>query len=91
MSAASFPLLDLIDRQSRPDSQCGRVLAELSRGRRLRKWDIIHELRALNAGRVISDLRHGRHDGVKYDIRTDMVEIKTVDGKADVAEYVLVK
>lgn len=91
--STTFPLLDLIDRPRKADardSQCGRVLAELLRGRKLRKWDIMHELRALNAGQRIRELRTGEYNGTKYAIKTEMVEIETVDGKTKIAEYSLV-
>lgn len=71
------------------DSQCGRILSELLRGRKLRKWDIIHELGVLNAGGRCWDLKHGKYDGTKYPVKMQMVEVETRSGKTKVAEYFL--
>src|SRR5687768_12940927 len=74
---------DLLPRES----HTAKILAELKKGRELTKWIIIHELGCLNGGGRISELRNGKYDGIRYPIKTEMVEVPNSNSK--VAKYFL--
>lgn len=68
-------------------SHHAKILAELKKGRALTKWIIIHELGCLNAGGRLSELRHGKYDGVCYPIQMEKIEVP--NSRAKVARYFL--
>ena len=69
------------------ESHTAKILAELKKGRALTKWIIIHEIGCLNGGGRLSELRNGKYDGVRYPIKTEMIEVP--NSNARVAKYVL--
>jgi hypothetical protein len=59
------------------DSQCSVLLAEFRKGRRLTFLDSLKEFGVARLGARCWDLKHGKFDGVKYPIESEMIKVES--------------